>query len=79
MSVHFCKESISAQPDTGYYSPEKLTLLKRIFDSACKEAGIADKAIWDDLANKLLVAGKTFVDEDRLIEFMKKAIVHLRL
>ena len=79
MSIHFSKESISARPDNGYYSPEKLTLLKRIFDSACKEARITDKAIRDNLASKLLVAGKTFVDEDRLIEFMKKTIGHLRL
>ena len=78
MSILFSKESILARTDSGYYSPEKLTLLKRIFDNTCKEAGIADKATRDELASKLLVAAKTFVDEDSSIEFMRKAIAHLR-
>ena len=37
MIIHFSKERISARPDAGYYSPEKLTLLKRIFENACKK------------------------------------------
>lgn len=78
MSIHFTKESIFARPDSGYYSPEKLTLLKRIFENACKDAGITEKAIQDDLAIKLLLAGKTFEDEDRLIKLMKNAIANLR-
>ena len=78
MNIHFSKDSISARPDCGYYSPEKLNLLKRIFDTACKEAHVTEKAIRDDLANKLLTAGKTFEDEDRLTEFMKNAVTELR-
>lgn len=78
MSVLFDKNSISARPDAGYYSPEKLTLLKRIFENACKEADVRDKETRDSLANQLLVAGKTFEDENALIEFMKKAIAQSR-
>ncbi len=78
MSIHFSKENISARPDSGYYSPEKLTLLKRIFDTSCKEAGITIKAVRDDLAIKLLIAGKNFESEDKLIELMKKSIAQLR-
>lgn len=78
MSVHFTKEHILARPDAGFYSQDKLTLLKRIFENACNDAHITDKIIRDELANKLLIAGKDFEDEDRLITFMKKAIAQLR-
>lgn len=78
MSVHFSKDSILARPDSGFYSPDKLTLLKRIFENACNDAHITEKPIRDELANKLLIAGKNFQDEDRLITFMKKAIAQLR-
>lgn len=77
MSIHFSKESISARPDSGYYSPEKLAILKRIFDKACKDARITDKSIRDSLASKLLGAGRIFDSEDILIEFIKKAIAKL--
>ena len=78
MSVHFSKERISARPDAGYYSPEKLTLLKRIFDNVCKTAGIIEQRERDSIADDLIVAGKTFRDEAALIEFTKKAIAKFR-
>ena len=78
MSIHFSKEGISARPDSGYYSPEKLTLLKRIFDNACNTAGIIEQGERDSIVDGLLVAGKTFRNEDSLIEFTKKAITKFR-
>ena len=78
MSIHFSKERISTRPDSGYYSPEKLTLLKRIFDNACNTAGIIEQHERDSIADGLLVAGKTFRDEAALIEFTKKAIAKYR-
>lgn len=78
MSLHFSKENILARPDSGYYSPEKITLLKRIFDNACKNAGIIEQRERDSLASKLLVAGKTFEDEAALIEFAKRSISSYR-
>ena len=78
MSVHFSKERISARPDAGYYSPEKLTLLKRIFDNVSKTAGIIEQGERDSIADDLIVAGKTFRDEAALIEFTKKAIAKFR-
>ena len=77
MSIHFAKESISARPDSGYYSPEKLALLKRIFDKACKNSCVTDQSIRDNLASKLIGAGRIFDSEDVLIEVIKKAIAKL--
>lgn len=78
MSVHFSRESILARPDSGFYSPDKLTLLKRVFENACNDAHITEKPLRDELAKKLLIAGKDFEDEDRMIMFMKKATAQLR-
>lgn len=74
MSIHFSKESISARPDSGYYSPEKITLLKRIFDNACNKAGIVEQNQRDFLAQKLLAAGKNFENEAALIDLVRRSI-----
>ena len=76
MSIHFSKESISARPDSGYYSPEKITLLKRIFDNACNKAEIVEQHQRDCLALKLLAAGKNFEDEAALIDLVKRSIAN---
>ena len=78
MSIHFSKDSIFARPDSGYYSPEKITLLKRIFDNACKNAGIIEQHQRDFLARKLLAAGKIFEDEAALIDLTKRSIASYR-
>jgi len=74
MSIHFSKDSIFARPDSGYYSPEKVTLLKRIFDNACNKARITEQHQRDFLAQKLLAAGKNFEDEAALIDVVKRSI-----
>ena len=76
MSIHFSKESISARPDSGYYSPEKITLLRRIFDNACNKAKIVEQHQRDFLALKLLAAGKNFEDEAALIGLVKRSIAN---
>ena len=40
MSRYLIQQSVAARPDASYFSPEKLVMLKRIFDAACKEASI---------------------------------------
>ena len=76
MSIHFSKESISARPDSGYYSPEKITLLRRIFDNACNKAKFVEQHQRDFLALKLLAAGKNFEDEAALIGLVKRSIAN---
>ena len=74
MSRFLTPQSVAARPDAGYFSPEKLVMLKRIFDAACKEASITAKDERDAIAIKLLVASKTIDDEVSLIVVMKDAI-----
>ena len=78
MSIHFSKDSILARADSGYYSPEKVTLLKRIFDNACNKARITDQHQRDFLAQKLLAAAKNFQDEAALTNLMRKSIANYR-
>jgi hemoglobin-like flavoprotein len=78
MSIHFSKDSIFARADSGYYSPEKVTLLKRIFDNACNKARITEQHQRDFLAQKLLAAAKNFQDEAALTNLMKKSIANYR-
>ena len=78
MSIHFSKDSIFARADSGYYSPEKVTLLKRIFDNACNKAKITEQHQRDFLAQKLLAGAKNFQNEAALIDLMKKSIANYR-
>jgi hypothetical protein len=74
MSRFLTPQSVAARPDASYFSPEKLAMLKRIFDAACKEANITAKDGRDAIAIKLLEAGKTSDDEATLIAVVKDAI-----
>ena len=74
MSRFLTPQSVAARPDASYFSPEKLAMLKRIFDAACKEASITATDERDAIAAKLLVAGKTSDDEATLIAVVKDVI-----
>ena len=78
MSRFLTPQSVAARPDASYFSPEKLAMLKRIFDAACKEAGITESNERDAIAIKLLAASKTIDDEAALIVAMKDAITRYR-
>jgi hypothetical protein len=78
MSIHFSKVSILARADSGYYSPEKVTLLKRILDNACNKARVTEQHQRDFLAQKLLAAAKHFQDEAALTDVLKKSIANYR-
>ncbi len=78
MSIHFSKDSITARPDSGYYSPEKITLLRRIFDNACNKAEIVEQNQRDFLALEVLAAGKNFENEAALIDLLKRSIASYR-
>jgi hypothetical protein len=74
MSKILTPESVATRPDASYFSPEKLAMLKRVFDAACKEASITAKDERDAIAIELLVASKASDDEATLIAVVKEAI-----
>ena len=78
MSKILTPESVATRPDASYFSSERLAMLKRIFESVCKEEGILSKELRDDLAFKLLMASKQVDDEATLIAFLKNAIAGYR-
>jgi hypothetical protein len=78
MTTPFLENWNSGRIDSSYYSPERLTLLKRIFDNTCTNSCIPDGEMRDYLASELLVAGQSYMDEDKLILFMNTTIGRLR-
>lgn len=76
MTKKFSLESVALREDASYFSPEKLTTLKRIFDTACEEAAIPADATSerDALAIRMLAASKITEDEPSLIAFARKVI-----
>jgi hypothetical protein len=78
MSKILTPESVATRPDASYFSTEKLSMLKRIFDAACKDASITATDERDAIAIELLAASKTIDDEAALIIVVKDAIAHLR-
>jgi hypothetical protein len=78
MSRFLTPQSVAARPDSNYFSPEKLAMLQRIFDAACKDANVIAKDERDAIAIKLLAACKTIEDEAALIIVVKDAIAIYR-
>lgn len=76
MTTKFTLESVALREDASYFGPEKLALLKRIFDMVCGEAEIPShaKEKRDDLAVRMLVASKITEDELSLIALARKII-----
>ena len=58
MSKVLTPESVATRPDASCFSSERLALLKRIFDSFCKEENIVSEEQRDELAANLLEASK---------------------
>lgn len=60
----------------GYHSPEKLALLKRVFDAACEEGKIplAAKAKRTELAETLLAAAIEVDREPELLLLARKSM-----
>ena len=74
MSRYLTPQSVAARPDGSYFSPEKLALLKRIFDAACKDASITAQDKRDAIAIKLLAASKAIDDEAALTVVVKDVV-----
>ena len=69
MDMPFSFESAVVRRPAGYFSPERLTTLKNIFETVCDEAAIPPDASSDRdaLATKILVAGETITSEMVLV------------
>ena len=65
----------------GYFSPERLTTLKMIFEAVCAEAAIPSDAKGERhaLATRLLVAGETIESDMMLVVAAMKAVADHRL
>jgi hypothetical protein len=78
MSKFLTPESVATRPDASYFSPERLGMLKRIFESVCKEESIVSEEQLDELATNLLEASRITEDEKTLIAVMKYDIAGYR-
>jgi hypothetical protein len=78
MSKVLTPENVATRPDASYFSPERLAMLKRIFDAVCKEENIVSDEQRDELAANLLEAGKFTCDEKTLIAVIKYDIAGYR-
>jgi len=69
-------ESPAMRRSTGYFSPERLTTFKLIFDTVCDELAIPRKAIVERelLATTIMVTGRTVESEMILITTAMEAI-----
>jgi hypothetical protein len=78
MSKFLTPESVATRPDASYFSRERLGMLKRIFESVCKEESIVSEEQLDELATNLLEASRITEDEKTLIAVMKYDIAGYR-
>ena len=69
MDMPFTFENAVVRRPGGYFSPERLTTLKNIFETVCDEAAIPvdARSDRDALATKILVAGETINSEMMLV------------
>jgi len=78
MSAPFTLDERQAYSLPGYIDPEKLAVLKRVFEAACAEAAIPAEAKSQraELAHKLLAFTSTAEDESLLMEFARNAVAN---
>ena len=80
MNNHLSFEDLAVRKEPGVVSPEKLSTLKRVFDTICQEAAIpvGAKDERDALAHKLITASSTAEDESLLLVFARNAVNNFR-
>ncbi len=69
MGMPFAFEEAAIRHGATTFSPERLAMLKNIFETVCDEAAIPADARGDRdaLANKILIAGETITSEMVLV------------
>jgi hypothetical protein len=80
MNQQFSTDSFSKLTNGGFYGPEVMATLKRIFDLICKEAEIPVNATAERnwLARQMLAAWSTNPDGAGLIHAARKAVADYR-
>jgi hypothetical protein len=80
MSTPITFEDLAIRNQAGIFSPEKLSTLKRVFDTLCLEAAIpmGAKSERNALAHKLVMAASTAEDESLLMVFGRNAVSNYR-
>jgi hypothetical protein len=78
MSKFLTPESVATRPDARYFTAQRLAMLKRIFESVCKEESVVSEEQRDELAANLLEASRITEDEKTLIAVMKYDIAGYR-
>jgi hypothetical protein len=80
MNVPFKFEDVAMRPADGYVSPEKLSMLKRVFDVVCDEAQIpADRIeMRDTIAQRIMMSADKTDSEAMLIAFAMQAVKDFR-
>jgi hypothetical protein len=66
--------------EAGAFAPDRLTVLRHIFDTVCEEAAIPPNATAErnEVANKLLQASATIGYEPLLLAAARRAIAEYR-
>jgi len=66
--------------EAGVFAPDRLTVLRHIFDTVCEEAAIPPNATAErnEVANKLLQASATVGYESLLLAAARKAVAEYR-
>ena len=80
MNTPLTFEDLAIRNQAGFFSPEKLATLKRVFDTVCLEASIPEGASNErnELAHKLLMAANTAEHESLLLVYARNAVSNLR-
>lgn len=80
MDTHITVEDLAIRNEAGVISPERLSTLKRVFDTVCQEAAIPvdAKNERNDLAHKLIVASSTAEEESLLLVLARNAVANYR-
>jgi hypothetical protein len=80
MNVPFKFEDVAMRTADGYVSPEKLSMLKRVFDVVCDETHIpADRTeMRDTIAKRIMMIADTIDSEAMLIAFATQAVKDYR-
>lgn len=74
-------EDLAIRNQAGILTPEKLAILKRVFDAICHEFNIpvAAKSERNDLAQKILNAASTIEYEPLLLVYVRNAVEKYRM
>ena len=78
MSKFLTPETVAARPGAVSFSPQKLEMLRRIFESVCGHENNLNDVQRQELAANLLEAARLTEDEETLVAVLKYDIAGFR-